>query len=361
MSEGGGEDAGEKSFEATPQRLAEARAKGDVAKSTDATAAAGYLALLIAITLAGAAAVSATGSTLMIFLTNADRLPLLAPGGPALAAGVIGAALAPLAPLFLAPMVAVALCLFAQRAVVFSGEKLTPKLSRLSLLSNAKNKFGTSGLVEFGKAVLKLVAIAIALSLYLGREVDEIAGAATADPRVLGIMMTRTLVTMLAITAAIAMVIGAADLIWQRISHARKLRMTLQQVKEEHRKSEGDGHTKAERRRRGQEIALNQMLADVPTADVVIVNPTHYAVALKWSRAKGSAPVCVAKGMDAAAAKIREVAEASGVPVHGDVATARALYATVEIGQEIRPEQYRAVAAAVRFADRMREAARGRL
>lgn len=361
MSEEGGEGSGEKSFEATPQRLAEARAKGDVPRSTDATAAAGYLALLAAISTMGAAAVTDAGSVLMAFLSEPDRLPLLAPGGPARAAGMLAAALAPLAPLFLAPMAAVALCLIAQRAVVFSGEKLMPKASRLSILANARNKFAVTGLVEFAKATLKLTLIALALFFYLSHKVDDIVGAAAADPRVLGGMMAGTLVTLLTITAVIATAIGAADLIWQRLSHARKLRMSLQDMKEEHRKAEGDGHMKAARRQRGQEIALNQMLVDVPTADVVIVNPTHYAVALKWSRAKGSAPVCVAKGVDAIAARIREAAEEAGVPIHGDPGTARALHATVEIGQEIRPEHYRAVAAAVRFADQMRRAARGRL
>ena len=356
-----GEGSGEKSFEATPQRLAEARAKGDVPKSTDATAAASYLALLAAVSFAGGAAVTGAGGALMGFLASADRLPLLAPGGPGLAAGLIGAALLPLAPLFLAPMAAVALCLIAQRAVVFSGDKLRPKASRLSPLANAKNKFGVSGLVDFGKAVAKLVAIAIALFVYLSHEVDGIVGAAEAEPRILGAMMVKTLVTLLTITAVIATAIGAADLVWQRISHGRKLRMSLQDLKEEHRRSEGDGPMKAARRQRGQEIALNQMLIEVPKADVVIVNPTHYAVALKWSREKGTAPVCVAKGVDAVAARIREVAEEAGIPIHGDPPTARALHATVEIGQEIRPEQYRAVAAAVRFADRMREMSKGRL
>jgi flagellar biosynthetic protein FlhB len=245
--------------------------------------------------------------------------------------------------------------------VVFAAEKLAPKASRVSVLSNLRNKFGVDGLVEFAKAVVKLTAIATALFVYLSRRVDEIVGAAAADPRVIGALLTETLLALLAITAVIATVIGGADLVWQRISHARKLRMSLQEMKEEHRKSEGDGHVKAERRQRGQELALNQMLLDVPKADVVIVNPTHYAVALKWSRAKGSAPVCVAKGVDAVAARIRDVARTAGIPVHGDPATARALHATVEIGQEIRPEQYRAVAAAVRFADRLRRAAKGRL
>ena len=129
-------------------------------------------------------------------------------------------------------------------------------------------------------------------------------------------------------------------------------------MREEAKQSEGDPHMKAQRRSRAEAIATNRMLLDVPKADVVIVNPTHYAVALKWSRTRGSAPVCVAKGEDELALRIREIAATARMPVHADPPTARALHATVAIGREIAPEHYRAVAAAIRFADRMRKAAR---
>ena len=105
---------------------------------------------------------------------------------------------------------------------------------------------------------------------------------------------------------------------------------------------------------------MNQMLGEVPKADVVVVNPTHYAVALKWSREKGSAPICVAKGVDALAAQIREMAQDAGVPIHSDPPTARAIHATVEIGDEIHPEHYKAIAAAIRFAEAMRKRVRAR-
>ena len=134
--------------------------------------------------------------------------------------------------------------------------------------------------------------------------------------------------------------------------------MTHKELMDEFKEMEGDPHVKQERRQRGHEIATSRMMADVPTADVVIVNPTHYAVALKWDRTPGSAPVCVAKGVDEVAARIRATAEEAGVPIHSDPPTARALHATVDLGQEIAEEHYRAVAAAIRFADRMRKIAR---
>ena len=353
---------GEKVFDPTPQRLAEARRKGDIPRSADVTTAATYIALLAVVGTAGAYALQQAASVLMVFVAQPDRLMgrILGPGGPRLSGAIVTEALGALAPLFVVPIVAVIASLLAQQAVTFSGEKLQPKLSRLSLLANAKRRFGAQGLVEFTKSAVKLAAIAIALFLYLSRDLDRMIGAATAEAKVLGAMMMESLQVLLTVTCVIAVAIAAVDLLWQRFDHARRLRMSYQDLREENRQSEGDPYMKAQRRGRAQAIATNRMLLDVPKADVVIVNPTHFAVALKWSRAKGSAPVCVAKGEDAVAVKIREIAETAGVPVHADPPTARALFAAVEIGREIAPEHYRAVAAAIRFAERMRHAARAR-
>ena len=136
--------------------------------------------------------------------------------------------------------------------------------------------------------------------------------------------------------------------------------MTHQELKDENKQSEGDPHMRASRRDRGREIASNRMLHDVPNADVVIVNPTHYAVALKWSRAENAVPVCVAKGADELARRIRVRAEQAGVPIHSDPPTARSIHAMVEVGQMIHPDHYKAVAAAIVFADRMRARQRAR-
>jgi flagellar biosynthetic protein FlhB len=363
MSEQGeGEGGGEKVFDPTPQRLAEARKKGDIPRSADVTAAATYLALLVVVATAGGEALDRAASVLMVFIAHPDRLigHVLGPGGPGLSGAILGEALWDLAPVFLVPIVAVLLGLFAQQAVTFSTDKLQPKWSRLSILGNARRKFGRTGLVEFAKATTKLGAIAVALFLYLGSDLDRMVGAATAEPRVIGRMMVESLMVLLVITCLIAVAIAGVDVVWQRFDHARRLRMSYQDLREETKQSEGDPHMKAQRRSRAEAIATNRMLFDVPMADVVIVNPTHYAVALRWSRAKGSAPVCVAKGEDELALRIREVAATARVPIHEDPPTARALHATVAVGREIAPEHYRAVAAAIRFADRMRKAARAR-
>ncbi len=129
------------------------------------------------------------------------------------------------------------------------------------------------------------------------------------------------------IVITIALAIGAADYLWQYAEHMRKNRMSRKEIQDETKDAEGDPHVKQQRRQRAQEIATNQMMAEVPKADVVIVNPTHFAVVLKWSRRSGSAPVCVAKGVDEVAAAIRTTAGQSGVPIHSDPPTARALHA----------------------------------
>ena len=134
--------------------------------------------------------------------------------------------------------------------------------------------------------------------------------------------------------------------------------MSHKELTDEAKQAEGDPHMKQQRRQRGHEIAMNKMIAEVPTADVVIVNPTHYAVALKWDRSTPGAPECVAKGVDNVAARIREIAQENAVPIHSDPPTARALYASVNLGEEIAPEHYKPVAAAIRFAEAMREKAR---
>jgi len=154
----------------------------------------------------------------------------------------------------------------------------------------------------------------------------------------------------------IMILIGIIDLGWQHRNHYKKNMMTRKEVEDEHKESEGDPHTKGQRRQRGYDIAMNQMLSEVPSSSVVIVNPTHYAVALKWSLTSGLPPVCVAKGVDEIAARIRMRAKEADVPIYRSPATARAIYANVDVGDIIRKQDYKAVAIAIRFAQDMSKA-----
>lgn len=353
-------EGGEKSYEATPQKIENARKRGDVPVSKDLAAVAAYVGLILALSLSGPGAVSQMGDVMAGFMGRADVLAprMLAQGGAALSLEAILSAIAPLTLVFAIPAVLVLGVLFAQRAIIFAPEKVQPKLSRLSPISQAKQKFGPTGLFEFAKSTAKLVIIATVLGMYLIDQRDTIIGSVNASPFAAPAEMGRLASGLLIRIAVVAAAVAAVDVIWQRFDHARKLRMTYQEVKDEHKQAEGDPHAKQQRRRRAEEIANNQMMHDVPKADVLIVNPVHYAVALQWKRGDGGAPLLLAKGVDAIALRMREVANDAGVPIHPDPPTARAIEATTEIGEEIDPEQYRAVAAAIRFAEAMRRKAR---
>ncbi len=356
----GQDDDSEKQHEPTQKRLDDARKKGEVPRSTDVTTATAYGGLLLAALTAGASGVSSLGTTGSTLLAQADRLaPLMTgPGFATLSGGLIASIAASVAPWFAIPALACVLSLIAQRAVTFAPEKLQPKLSRISPISNAKNKFGRSGLFEFFKSFLKLTIISVVLFAYLDRRLPDMLSAAALEPGQVGALLGRLCLDFLLIVTAIMAAIATVDFLWQRAEHLRKNRMSHQELKEEHKDSEGDPHIRQFRRQKAIEIASAQMMGAVPKADVIIVNPQHYAVALKWNRLSPGAPVCVAKGVDEVAARIREAAQEAGVPIHRDPPTARALHGTVEIGDEIRPEHYAPVAAAIRFAEAMRRKAR---
>jgi len=359
----GQDDDSDKSFDPTPQKLEKARKKGEIAKSNDLSVVAAYAGLLIALLVAGQYTAQGLGTALAVLIDQPDQIANLLITGPAAGplAGLLQSVLLPVAALFVLPAAAVLLSLIAQRALVFAPEKLKPKPSRLSLVSNAKNKFGRSGLFEFAKSFVKLMIYGTCLALFLQANLPEILSASATSARSSVLLMMKLLVRFLFIVVFIALAIGVVDFLWQHAEHIRKNRMSRKEIQDETKDAEGDPHMKQQRRQRAQEIATNQMMADVPKADVVIVNPTHYAVVLKWSRASGSAPVCVAKGVDEVAATIRSKAVEANVPIHSDPPTARALHATVEIGHEIAEEHYRPVAAAIRFAEAMRKRAKGQI
>lgn len=359
----GQDDDSEKSFDPTPEKLKKAREKGDVAKSTDLSVAAAYLGLAIAFYGTGRAPVENLGSTMMTFLDQPDRLADLFFEGSASAVtfSVINSVFLSVLPWFAVPAGLVLLSVLAQRAFVVAPSRIEPKFSRLSIISNAKNKFGRSGLFEFAKSFFKLLIYSIGLGAYIStRMPDMIAAAATGAFSVI-MLMASLVMQCLIFAMLIAASIGVLDAAFQHAEFKRKNMMSRKEVMDEQKNAEGDPHFKGQRRQRGQEIALGQMIAAVPDADVIVVNPTHYAVALKWSREAGSAPSCVAKGVDEIAAAIREKAQEHAVPIHSDPPTARAIYATVAIDEEILEEHYAPVAAAIRFAEAMREKAKGRV
>lgn len=346
-------DDNDKTLDPTPERLKRARREGNVPSSPELQTLARYTGLLIGIiAIAGMMALPFAES----LVTFWDR-PLWSSAwlmkGATVLDGFAPTVMFFLSLIFLAPVLAI-VALIAQQAITFSTKKIKPDLSKLDPIKNAKNKFGPNGIMEFTKAMVKMVVItAAAVLVTIGMFPDLMASVGAPASLAIG-EIQRIAVIMLGVAIVLAAFAATIEVPFKWSRHRKKLRMSHQELKEETKENEGDAEQKMKRRQMAQQIAGNRQLVDVPTADVVVVNPSHYAVALKWNRDGGEVPRCVAKGIDHLALQIRMRAHDAGVPIYRDVPTARSLYATVEVGEEIQREHYEAVAAAIRFADKLR-------
>lgn len=351
---------GDKPYEPTERKLAEARRRGEVPFSADLVTAAGYAGFAAFAALAGAGALAAAGAVLQGILEQGLRAgPFPGDAAVMLRQGLMALGL-PLAGWFAVPAGVALLAVLAQGGQVFAPTRIAPAWSKISPFAAIRQRLGTAGLVEFVKGLVKSTLIATVLGFYLARTLPEILATSALDARQVIVVMFGAVVDVAWLAAVIALAIGLADLLWQRIHHRMRNRMSRKELEDELREAEGDPMLKGQRRQAAIAIAMNQAAAAVPKADVVIVNPTHYAVALAWDRGGGKAPVCVAKGVDEVALRIRAIAAEAGVPLRADPMTARALHASVEVGQEIPRAHFRAVAAAIRFADRVRRRRNGR-
>jgi flagellar biosynthetic protein FlhB len=361
MAMSGEEEEGDKQYEPSQKKLEDARKKGEIPRSTDLTTAAAYAGFLLVLMTIGPLALVDVATALQIILAQVIALSDLVfeGSGVPLHGGMLIAVAWGIAIWFAGPAALAILSVISQRAFLVTPSKIAPKLNRISPISGVKNKLGRQGLFEFTKSSAKLVIYTIVMGVFLVAQIDRIIGSILLTPRQIVVELGQMIGALMVIVLLISLVLGGVDYFWQSADHIRKNKMSRKEKMDEFKQSEGDPFMKQQRRQRGQELATNKMLVDVPTADVVIVNPTHFAVALKWSRST-AAPICVAKGVDETAARIRELASEHAVPLHSDPPTARALYADVEIGQEIAQEHYRAVAAAIRFADSMQKKARKR-
>lgn len=341
--------------EASEQKLRRAREQGDIPRAPDVGVALSYLSFWLVIPAVIALALPG-------WLAMGARL-LGGEPWPERGAGDLAMALANRSALVTLGMLAVPAVLVLmgsviQRALVFTPSKILPDLKRINPLKNAAQKFGRTGLMGFLSSLAKVGLVAGGGWVLFGRLRDRIASSGDGSGTLWLLGLDDILRQVLALALMIAVVFGAFDLFWKRLEYLRRNRMTRQEVQDEYKESEGDPHLRQARRQRAVDLALGSMLADVEKADVVIVNPTHYAVALEWKRGSGRAPVCVAKGVDEVAARIRQRARDHGVPIFSDPPSARALHATVKIGEEITREHFGPVAAAIRFAEVMRTKAR---
>lgn len=350
------ENQDDKPHEPTEKKIQDARKKGDLVRSADVNTSFLYLAVLICSIIYIDDVLYRFGDFLSNFLSNSDHLSNQLFIGPAVAiyGKILFGAFSFSILIFSGPIFFVLLSLLVQRNFVFSLDKLTPKISRISPVENAKNKFGASGLFEFAKSATKLSIFSCVLAFLLLAFRDEMVSSVMLTSHQSVSSWQYYCVRLFAWAFGISLIISFFDYLWKRYEFLKKQGMSHKELRDEIKEAEGDPYLKAARRSKAQEAAVNKMLSDVPSADVVVVNPTHYAVVLTWERRNSCAPRCVAKGTDHMAARLREIAQASGVPIFSDPPTARMLFADLEIGQEIETQHYAAVAAAIRFADELR-------
>jgi flagellar biosynthetic protein FlhB len=334
----------DKTEKATPKRREEARKKGQVAKSTDLSGAVVVLAGLFAIGVTGSSMVQRMADGIHDSLAaGADRDPVtINTIGDLLMHSGQNAAVC-LAPVVGACAVAGLVVNLAQVGIRLKSQALKPNFRRLDPKAGLKRVAGKQSLVELAKNIVKIsIVLWVVLSALLPH-IQDYAAMVGISPLQFG-GATAALVKHIAFRATFAyLFIGAVDYFYQRYTHEQSLKMKKEEVKEEGKGQDLPAEVKAAIRRRQREAARARMMADVPTADVIVTNPTHYAVALKYD-GHSAAPTVVAKGKDLVAFRIRELATEAGVPIVGDPPLARSLHATVEIGQQIPEELFAAVA-----------------
>ncbi|UFS76883.1 flagellar biosynthesis protein FlhB [Tardiphaga sp. 37S4] len=353
------DDDSEKTHDPTQKKLDDAHERGDVAKSQEVNT--WFL-------LAGATLVLSTfnGSVggglqtpLKNLLQNSWMIRTDGPGLLMLAKSLCMSILSTMGMPILFLVIAALAGNLIQHRLVFSTEGLVPKFSKLSPMEGAKRVFGKQALANFLKGLFKLVLLGAVMCAVLWPERFRLDALIHIDPSaILGITTSLTLQLMGSVVAMLAFV-AIADFFFQYRTWYEKLKMSLQEVKEEYKQSEGDPHIKGKIKQLRQQNMKKRMMAAVPKASVIITNPTHYAVALSYERGM-TAPICVAKGVDNIALKIREVAGKHDIPIVENVPLARALYATVEIDEEIPGEHYHAVAEVIGYVMGLKRGLSGR-
>lgn len=342
-------DAASRTEEPTPRKLERAREQGDVAKTHDLASLASLAAAAAVASLAGGWLSRELMGELTPFLARPDAISLQGNGPAEVARHAMLAAAPVLAAVMFAAAAAGAAGNLVQTGFLFTPAKLRPELSKISPLAGFRRIFGLDGLVHFLKSVLKVLAVGAIGWWVLQPHVAELAGLPTLEPGAVLPFAADVLRRLVFATVAFLLVVAGADWLWQRQRHLARMRMTKEEVKEDYRQSEGDPHVKARQKQIRAERARRRMMQAVPTATVVIANPTHYAVALRYEAGETAAPMCVAKGLDSLALRIRSVAEEAGVPVIEDPPLARGLYAAVEVDEMIPQAHYEAVAKIIGF------------
>ena len=352
------EDLGDKTEAPSGKRLADARDRGEVPRSMDLASAAQLLVICITLQVFSRPLMDGMGRSLKYGLDFADTGNSLSIGGvqETLTRLAMNGAWAVM-PILGIAVVATYLAHAGQFGFVLTAKPLMPNLDKLNPIAGIQKLFGISNAGKSGVSVLKVALVFVVGASYVWKLLPRIAGLPSLT--MTGAMkeiatMTIDLVIWLLL---ILLLLGAVDYFFQRWSFMRGLKMTKQEVKDERKDMDGDPTMKGKRLRRAREIAMQRISRDVPKADVIVTNPTHFAVAIQYDPATMPAPKVVAKGADLLALRIRQVASANAIPIVERPPLARAIFYGVDVGQEISPEHYQAVAEILAYVYRLEKQA----
>lgn len=353
------EDQDSKTLAPTQKKLEDAARRGEVATAPEVRHALALLAMLAALLWLGDHAVRSLAGLLTTFFEGAGEIRLDPAGGTRLASSVAAQMALLVGPFLLLALIAALAIPFVQGRPSLSWTRLAPKWSKVSPVAGFKRLLGPQGLVEFAKLLAKCVAVLWLGWLLLAPRLPAADSLVGIEPAAIGAAAAAIAVSLVKLLVLLVAAIAALDFGWQRFSFLRKQRMSHQDLRDEHKESEGNPQVKARQRQLGHQRSRQRMMAAVPTASVVITNPTHYAVALRYDHGSMRAPVVVAKGTDRIALRIRELAKEAGVPLVENRPLARALHAHAEVDRPIPVEQYAAVAEVISFVLRQTGRLRG--
>ena len=341
--------AGEKTEKATPKKRQDTRKKGQVAKSQDVNTAFVLLAGFAVLSFFGSYMKNIVTSIFIFSFEDNMLVPLTENSVSVIFLQMIEQAAYLLMPIMIAAMIAGVLSNYLQIGFLFSTEAIQPKLNKLNPISGFKRIFSWRALVEFVKSILKIVLVGVVVFVVIWLRIDEILilsqksiGAALAT-------LADITVNVGLYSAVVLMFIAIFDYFYQKFDYEKNIRMSKQDIKDEYKNSEGDPLIKSKIKQRQREMAMQRMMQEVPNADVVITNPTHYAIAIKYDEEKMDAPFVVAKGVDFVAQKIKLIAKENDVTTIENRPLARALYDQTEIGQGIPEEFFKAIAEILAF------------
>jgi len=350
-----GQDEGDKTEEPTPHRLKEARRKGQVFKSMELNSALNILGVMFLFLLLSNMVYPALENMVSHYLAGAAHAEYSQANAGAMLSEAIGLYFSIIFPVFVVAVLIAVVANMVQVGFLFAGEHIKPKFNKINPVEGAKKIISRKALFEFFKAIAKIAIIGSVTFLFLRGYLEEMLLLVGQEVAIAANLFWHVMVRIGLAVGLVFLGLAFLDWIYQRYEFQQQLRMSKREVKEEHKQLEGDPQIQSKIKEKQRHIARQRMLQEVPSADVVITNPTEVAVALRYKEGEDEAPVLVASGVEVIARKIREIAEENEVPVVQNPPVARAIWENTELGEEIPVEMYQAVAEILAMVYRMKE------